>query len=82
MKLVADNAARATFNTAFIREDHVSIVLRDVAIRWTTVNALLSHALEAGFVVDDANVRAIAIHVVIDQRKLSLDRCRIKNLGS
>src|SRR3712207_6501128 len=80
-ELVADDAAGAALDAAFIGEDHPAVVSRDIAVRRTTVDALLAHAVKADVVVDDPNVCPRCVDVVSVERQLALDGRRVEDAG-
>jgi hypothetical protein len=57
VELIADNAAGAALNTAFVRENHTAIRLRLVTGGGTAVNTLLLLALQTDIVVDNPDMR-------------------------
>src|SRR5918998_2065098 len=71
-ELVANDAAGAALDATFIRKDHPAVIRRDVAVRWTAVDALLAFAMQADVVVDDTDVRPGCIDVVGVERQLAL----------
>jgi hypothetical protein len=64
MKLVADDAAGATFDAPLIGEQDPPVVQRAVAGRRTAIDALLALAEEAGVRIDNSNVRSIPIDAI------------------
>src|SRR5215207_8370381 len=81
-ELVADDAAGAALDAAFIREDHPPVVGRHVAVRRAAVDALLTHTVQANVVVDDADVCPRRIDVVGVERQLALDGGRVEDAGT
>src|SRR5215217_8079512 len=63
-ELVADDAAGAALDAAFIGEDHPPVVSGDVTVRRAAIDALLAHAVQAHLMVDDADVCSRRIDVV------------------
>jgi hypothetical protein len=80
-EFVAHDPARATFNAAFVTEDHVAIIGRGIAIGRAAVNTLLAYALQTHVGIDDLDVRPVAVNVVIVESQFSLDRGWIKDCG-
>jgi hypothetical protein len=82
LEFVADDSARAAFHTALIRKEDRAVVLWRVAGSRATIDALLTLALEAGFAIDDADMRSGAIDVVRIERQFALDRGGIEDVGT
>jgi len=79
---IAHNATSTAFDATFIREKHVTVILRHVTVSWATVNALLANALETNIAIDDSDVSARAVDIVEIERELLLNRGWIENTGA
>lgn len=58
----------------------MTIFLRGIAIGRTAIDALLTDALETSVHIDNANMRAVSIDVVIDESEFSLDGSGVENM--
>ncbi len=55
---MADYTAGATFHTAFVAKEYAAIGHWSVASGWTTVDTLLTLALETDVLIDNPDVRS------------------------
>ena len=61
---VTDDSAGSALDAAFIREEHPSIFLWSITIRWTAIDALLPLTVQANITIDDPDMCSSTIHVV------------------